>query len=129
MQENERVIRITKEDASFYINRLVKLCELRQETDAGNLGFHGYWATDKAYDPEVYTNKEGITKTRLKIAQLPIYPDGKGGRGLRYGVLHAIYGTRNMLHEMGLGQEADEILIFDRTMPGGNKLLGDGKTK
>lgn len=121
VEMESRPVKIEPADAEFYIKRLVKLCELRQDIDAGNLGWAGWWGTDKATDPYVYTDRQGNTKVKQEITVLPIFPDGKGGKGLRHATLHAIFGTRNMLHEMGLGKECDEILKLDRTMPGGKK--------
>lgn len=116
-------IKVTPEDAQLYVNRLIKTCELRQSIDAGDLSSSKKWGTDNAIDPTVYADpKTGETKVKKIVTQMPIYPDGKSReKGLRAGVMFCIYSDWSMLHQMGLGEEADMIVEFDSTMAGGKK--------
>lgn len=116
----ERGISIRPIDAQFYIGRLVGLCELRQSIDSGNYPLKHY-SSGEEKAAQVQVRPDGVKEiVPAQIVELPIYKPEKGReKGLRYGVLFGIYSTWNILHEMGLGREADEIVVFDRSMPGG----------
>lgn len=110
-------IKITPQDAEFYIDRLTRVCELRWEIDSGNYPLTHYSSGERK---EKRTPK-GVVETD-EFVYLPIYKDPQSPvKGLRFGVLHTIFETAEMLGSMGLRQVADEILVFDAGMPKGNQ--------
>lgn len=115
--DDTKEIRFTPQDAEFYIDRLTKACELRWEIDSGNYPLTVYSSGERK---EKHTPK-GVVETD-EFVYLPIYKDPHSPvRGLRFGVLHTIFETSEMLGRMGLRDVADEILVFDAGMPKGNQ--------
>lgn len=112
---NTNEIKITSKDAEFYIDRLTKACELRWSLDSGNYPLTQYSSGERK---EKKTSK-GIVETD-EFVYLPINREGNV-KGLRYGVLHTIFETSELLRGIGLGEVADDILIFDAGMPKGNQ--------
>lgn len=110
-------IDITIEDGEFYTQRLIDMTKLRQSIDSGNFPLEMYSSGEVT---KRWRNAAGEV-TREEYAEMPIMPPLRGReRGLRKGLLNSISGVRDILHEIGLGEVADNILIFDSTMPGGN---------
>jgi hypothetical protein len=115
-------IPVTSQDAELYLTRLIKSCELRQSLDSGNYPLTHY-SSGEEKAAQVRVRPDGIKEiVPTEIVQLPIWKPQKGReKGLRYGVLFSIYSDFNMLCEMGLQKEATEIVVFDRSMPGGKR--------
>lgn len=113
------------EDGEFYATRAINLCKLRQDIDGGNFPLTHYSSGEVI---KRWVNKEGEV-VKEDYAELPIYPQRTGrDKGLRRGVVHAIFGVSNLMNEVGAGDLMHDILVWDSTMPGGNpKLYTDEK--
>jgi hypothetical protein len=73
----------------MYLNRLNDLTKLKGLVERGLFPVENY---------------EGI----------PLTPDTYNPHGLMYGVNHAIFGTRNMLGDWGVLEEADKIIRLNK---------------
>jgi hypothetical protein len=104
-------VRFTCEDAQLYMERLIRSCETLQSLDSGNYPLRFYSSGEIA---KRIVNKEGKV-IREEYAELPIFRPDKGiEKGLRLGVCYAIFSDLSMLKEMGVGQEAKDIVDLYR---------------